>query len=187
MHGSIAKHELVFAQSQINPADILDKAHDDRHPDEIPSDNEQRSYDLEPDLLAVAVNCAARVGQSERCASLGRCEEACEEPSQCAGDHVSVCDTQSVINVDGEELESSSGYVHAYPRNGTGAGLEVSVSLVCNSGWNGGLTSHDDSAPARHEAGCRCYCDQAGDHAVHSTNHRGFAEENDVHCHPGEQ
>jgi len=54
----------------------LYKEHDDGRPNGVPADDEQGTDDLEPDLAAVAVDCAAGVGVAEACDARGCGEDA---------------------------------------------------------------------------------------------------------------
>lgn len=125
VHRTISERQHIFAHPEADSADVLDEAHDDRRPSNVPSDDEQSTNDLKPDLLTIAVDRATWVRDAERCAALGGCENAGEKPSQDAGDHMGVRDAEGIIDVMREEFELTTGNVHADPRYDTRASWRV--------------------------------------------------------------
>lgn len=89
--GSI-RHPQRYAQN------VLDEEHDERRPYDIPADDEEGPDDLEPDLLAIAIDGAARVGEAEGCATRGSCEETGADTADQCADEVGVEDVESVVN-----------------------------------------------------------------------------------------
>jgi len=53
---------LLIGHAQRNAEGVFDEHHDKRGPDEVPADDEKRTDDLEPDLLAIPSD-----GTSKRC------------------------------------------------------------------------------------------------------------------------
>ena len=69
--GVVADLEHLVRHAQRDAADELDEHHDERRPDDVPADDEEGADDLEPDLLAVAGDGAAGVGDAEGGAAFG--------------------------------------------------------------------------------------------------------------------
>ena len=78
---------------------VLDEQHDQRRPHDVPADDEQRSHDLQPHLLSVAVDGAAWVRQAERCAAGCRREETGADTTDQCTDKVGVEHVKGVIDV----------------------------------------------------------------------------------------
>ena len=75
--GPVADFEFLVAHAQRHAADVFDEDHDQGGPHQIPADNEERADDLQPDLLAVAGDGAAGVGEAEGGAAFGGGPETC--------------------------------------------------------------------------------------------------------------
>ena len=71
--GKVADFEHLVRHAQRDPTDILDENHDQGGPHDVPADDEQSADDLEPDLLPVPCNGAARVGDTKGGAALCSC------------------------------------------------------------------------------------------------------------------
>ena len=69
--GVVADLEHLVRHAQRHPAHELDEDHDERRPHDVPPDDEQRAHDLQPNLLAVAGDGAAGVGDAEGGAAFG--------------------------------------------------------------------------------------------------------------------
>jgi hypothetical protein len=89
----IADQHVILAHAQRHTAYVLDEQHDERGPDGVPADDEERADDLQPDLLAVAIDGAAGIGIAEACHAGDGCEEACQEAAEETGDEVRMRDS----------------------------------------------------------------------------------------------
>jgi hypothetical protein len=65
MDSIVANLACGIAHAERNAQHILDEEHDERRPDDVPADDEEGADDLQPDLLAVAFDGSARVGESK--------------------------------------------------------------------------------------------------------------------------
>ncbi len=63
--GVVANLAHFVRHAQGDAADVLDEAHDEGGPDDVPADDEEGADDLEADLAAVAGDGAAGVGEAE--------------------------------------------------------------------------------------------------------------------------
>ena len=73
--GVVADFAHFVRHAQGHAADVLDEAHDERGPDNVPADDEEGADDLQPDLSAVARDGAAGVGEAEGRAAFFGCPE----------------------------------------------------------------------------------------------------------------
>ena len=63
--GEITDPEVFFGHAQGHAADVLDEAHDEGGPDDVPADDEEGADDLEADLSAIACDGSTWVGDAE--------------------------------------------------------------------------------------------------------------------------
>ena len=77
VNGVVADFEHLVGHAQRHAAHEFDKNHDERRPNDIPADDEERAHDLQPDLFAVASNGAAGVDESESGAAFGCSPKTC--------------------------------------------------------------------------------------------------------------
>ena len=166
--GVVADEELFVGHAQGDAADVFDEAQNQRGPNEIPADDEEGADDLQPDLFAVAVDGAARVGQAEGRAGVGVGEDSHEEAAEETGDHVRVRDAEGVVDVVGEQAPSFADDVHGEPWDRSRAEAE------------------EDRGPAGNHTGSGRDGHEAGDHAVDRSDDGWFAVEDDVHAGPRE-
>ena len=61
----IASQQLGLGHPQWDSQCVFDEAHDERCPHDVPSDDEERAVELHVDLLSVALDGAAGVGDAE--------------------------------------------------------------------------------------------------------------------------
>jgi hypothetical protein len=63
VHGVVANLAGGVGHAERDAQDVLDEDHDEGRPDDVPANDEECADDLEPDLLAVAVNSALQNGK----------------------------------------------------------------------------------------------------------------------------
>ena len=73
--GVVADFAHFVRHAQGHAADVLDEAHDERGPNDVPADDEEGADDLQPDLSAVASDGAAGVGETKGRAAFFGCPE----------------------------------------------------------------------------------------------------------------
>jgi len=149
--GVITDLHLLLAHAQGNAAHVLDEAHDERCPHNVPADDEESAHDLETNLSWVALNRSTGVGGTESCATFNGSEDTSANATDNSTDKMCVEDLESVINV-GEERQSAAGDVHGEPWDDTGAETETNGS------------------PASNEACSRSDGNETSDHALNSAN-----------------
>jgi len=143
MNGIISNSQMILVHAQRNPQHILDEQHDQTRHNNVQSNDEQRSHNLDPHLLSVAINGATRVRDTESLTTLHRREDACEEAAKQTTHSVGVEVAKNIV--DGEERLGTSEDVHAEPRDGAGAYTD------------------DEGAPAGDDTGGGGDGDEAGD------------------------
>jgi len=89
----IAEQHVLLAHAQRYAADVLDEEHDEGRPDGVPANDEQGADDLQPDLLAVAVDCSSWVGIAEPSDAVNGGEDTGEETTEETSYEVGVGDT----------------------------------------------------------------------------------------------
>ena len=99
VNGVVTNLARRFAHPQRDPENVSDEDHDQRRPDDVPADDEKSADDLEPDLLAIAVDGTARVGQTERCAAGRSGEEAGSDAANKCADEVGVEDVEAIVDI----------------------------------------------------------------------------------------
>ena len=169
MNGVIADEELFLRHPERHAADILDKVEDDTSHEDVEGDDEEEADDLDPDLVAVALDTTSVLGDAgERGGAVDGGEDTSEEAANDTGDHVGMDDTETVVNVV-EEAELAAEDVHADPGDATGQHTE------------------EDGRPAGDEA-CRGRDgDKTRDHAVDGAENGRLLVVNNVERHPGQQ
>ncbi len=98
MNGIVASKQLCFAHAQRDAEHVLDEAHDERRPHDVPPDDEERAVELQVDLFPVALDGAAEVGDGEGGAAFDGREEADAHAAHEAGDAVRVEDAERVVD-----------------------------------------------------------------------------------------
>ena len=83
--GVVADFAHLVRHAEGHAADVLDEAHDEGGPDDVPADDEEGADDLEADLAAVAGDGAAGVGDAEGGAAFLGCPETWKMDCQCEG------------------------------------------------------------------------------------------------------
>ena len=167
VHGVIANQQLLVRHAQRDAQDVLDKAHDQARPHDVPANDEHGTCNLVADLDAVPGDSAAGVCERERLAA-GDCGEdtrgaSADDP----GDEMGVENTQDVID-GAHERNFFAEYVHGEPRDGARP------------------EAHGDGTPARDDAGGGRDGDKTADHAVDGADDGGLAVVQDVAEHPAE-
>ena len=110
----IAGQQLGLGHPQGDPQHVLDEAHDERRPHDVPCDDEERAVELQVDLLSVALDGAAGVADTESGASFDGCEETDAHSADETGDAVSVEDAEGVVDL-AEVGDLLAHYVHGSP------------------------------------------------------------------------
>jgi hypothetical protein len=95
----VACQQLGFGHPQWDSQHVLDEAHDERGPHDVPADDEERAVELHVDLLSVALDGAAGVGDAEGGAAFDGCEEADAHSADETGDAVGVEDAEGVVDL----------------------------------------------------------------------------------------
>jgi len=98
VNGIISNLTRGIAHAQRNTEDVPDKEHDQRCPDDVPADDEKGADDLQPDLLAVAGDGSAGVGQAEGCAAGGCSKDAGANAADERADKVGVEDVEGIVD-----------------------------------------------------------------------------------------
>lgn len=93
MDGVVAQQHILFAHAQWDAQHIFDEKHDERGPDGVPADDEESTNNLQPNLLAIAVDsttwvCVAKAGNTGN-----GCKETGQEAADDTRDEVRVCDS----------------------------------------------------------------------------------------------
>lgn len=98
MNGVVTQQHVLLTHAQRYTAYILDEEHDERGPDGVPADDEESADDLQPDLLAIAVDGAAGICVAKASHAVNGGKEACQEAADETRDEVCVRDSWAFIS-----------------------------------------------------------------------------------------
>lgn len=91
--GVVTQQHIRLAHAQRHAAHVLDEEHDERGPDGVPADDEESADYLQPDLLAIAVDSAARIRVAETGHAVHGGKKSCQEAAEETCDEVCVRDS----------------------------------------------------------------------------------------------